>query len=234
MFDNEVKLLKRENDNQARGLDEEDESIIDQIMYSIGIFRVNSFDTQVIRRDLIGMAKEARLRNSNMKEVIGDDIKTATYEIIKNGRGYSKVEVILSYLKLLSGIAFLMLGVIGIIFNISLTWNVSLIGLGIYVQHITYYFLVSKLVQPLLNMEGWGKLGFYWSMFIALSIFGNSFVAIGSEFYYENYENARVFINSGVLLIVSGIIFLVSIYLYNRNLSKLARDRNNYIDDLRI
>lgn len=53
IFTNEVKILKKENDRIARWLEEEDEDIIDKIMDSLGIFRVNSFDAQIIRRDLI-------------------------------------------------------------------------------------------------------------------------------------------------------------------------------------
>ena len=144
IFNNEVKLLRKENDNLSRWLNEDDEDILDNIMGSIGVFRVNSFDTEVIRRDLIGMAEEARLRDSNMKEAIGDDIKLTTYEIIKNSRGSSKLEIVLLYLKYLSGIVFVMLGFSGIIANSNLIWDVSLIGLLLLVARITYFFLIAN------------------------------------------------------------------------------------------
>ncbi len=221
MFKNEVKLLKRENEQKARWLDDEDEDVIDKIMDSLGIFRVNSFDIQVIYKDLIGMAEEAELRDSNMKEIIGDDIKNATYEIINNSRGYSKAEVLLVYLKYLSGIAFLMVGFFGTMVNMGLIWEISIAGLIGYFQYVTYFFLVSKLVRPLLHMEGWGRLGFYWTLFIALGLFGVPYATLA----HKLYGNAISSVNSLYVLIGSAIIYIAATYLHYRDVKKYAEGR---------
>ncbi|WFA09939.1 hypothetical protein [Tissierella sp. Yu-01] len=230
MFKDEARLLKKENDDIARWLPEEDEDIIDKIMESLGIFRVNSFDAQVIRRDLIGMAEEARLRSSNMKEVIGDDIKLFTYDLIKNSRGSSKLEIILLYLKSISGIVLLSLGFFGTINLTQFSWDVSLLGLFSLVNYITYFFLISKLVRPLLNMEGWHRFGFYWSAYVGISTY--SYAIIFGSLGTAMNENFKVFINKGYVLLVAGLIYLVSEYFYRKNIKNLAQDRSNYYEDL--
>ena len=57
MLKNEVTLLKKENEEQSIKLKQDDSEIIKNIMKSMSIFKVNSYDSQVIRRDLIVMAR---------------------------------------------------------------------------------------------------------------------------------------------------------------------------------
>ena len=57
MLENEVTLLKKENKDQSSKLKENDNEVIEDIMKSMSIFKVNSYDSQVIRRDLIVMAR---------------------------------------------------------------------------------------------------------------------------------------------------------------------------------
>jgi len=231
MFKNEANLLKKENDKNTRWMDEDDEDIIDKIMESIGIFRVNSFDTQVIRRDLIGMAEEARLRDSNMKEVIGDDIRMTTYDIIKNSRGSSKAEIVLLYLKYLSGIIFSTIGFYGFTITRSLMWDVNIMGVFSLALSTTMFFLIAKLVRPLLNMEGWGRFGYYWTFITALSLGTPAYYAAVSSNYLENQILYHLDIPNWYLLI-AGVVFLISDYFYRKTINKLARDKDNFFEDL--
>jgi DNA-binding ferritin-like protein (Dps family) len=231
MFRDEARLLKKENDDIARWLEDDDEDIIDKITDSLGIFRVNSFDAQVIRRDLIGMAEEARLRGSTMKEVIGDDIKLTTYDIIKSSRGHSKLEIVLLYLKYLSGIIFVSFALSAAMqYAYSrLAWEVSLIGLFSFVESITWFFLIAKLVRPLLNMDGWGRFGFYWTMFAAIGLGNYSFILFTAPY----FENAKTFIQVQYLLLMSAIVFLFASYHYRQVIGDLAKDNKNYFEDLK-
>jgi DNA-binding ferritin-like protein (Dps family) len=227
MFRDEVRLLKRENDDIARWMPEDDDDIIDKIIESLGVFRVNSFDAQVIRRDLIGMAEEARLRDSNMKEVIGDDIKLTTYDIIKNSRGANKHEVVLLYLKYLFGIAFAMISFFGFTINRTLMWDVNVLGLFSLALSATMFFLLAKLVRPLLNMEGWGRLGFYWTFFTGLSLVNPSwYAAVSTNF----LDNPKLFIPGWYVLLISGLLYLVSDYFYRKNINKLAKGESDYYE----
>lgn len=231
MFRDEARLLKRENDSVTRWMPEEDEDIIDKIMESLGIFRVNSFDAQVIRRDLIGMAEEARLRGSKMKEVIGDDLKLTTYDIIKNSRGSNKHEIVLLYLKYLFGIVFTMISFWGFTINRTLLWDVNLLGLFSLALSITMFFLLAKLVRPLLNTEGWGRFGFYWTFFTALSLVNPAWYAAVSTNFLEN-PNPKLFIPGWYVLLPTGLIYLVSDYFYKKNINKLAKGNSDYSEDL--
>ncbi|QUH21229.1 hypothetical protein [Alkaliphilus sp. B6464] len=61
---------------------------------------------RVIRRDLIGMAQELKLRGSSLKDSISEDLKEFTNEIIKNSGGPCKREILLNFLSKLSGYFF--------------------------------------------------------------------------------------------------------------------------------
>ncbi len=87
MFKNEVSILKKENKLQANKLQAADSDTIEWITRGLSVFKVNSYDAEVIRRDLIGMSQELRLRDSSLKESIGDNLggfifyyKKRTYE----------------------------------------------------------------------------------------------------------------------------------------------------------
>lgn len=61
MFKSEVTLLKKENTKQLEILGNDSKEVINSIMKTMSIFKVNSYDAQVIHRDLIGMAQELEL-----------------------------------------------------------------------------------------------------------------------------------------------------------------------------
>ncbi|MBU3217484.1 hypothetical protein LL033_05310 [Clostridium estertheticum] len=98
MSKNEVILLKEENQKQSIELREDDNRVIKNIMKSMSMFKVNSYDAQVIQSDLIGMAQELKLRNSSFQDTIGDDVKGFTNEIINNSSGPCKREILLNFL----------------------------------------------------------------------------------------------------------------------------------------
>ena len=85
MFKNEVTLLKNENTRQIEFLNEDARSSIDGIMKSMSIFKINSYDAQVIFRDLIGMTQELELRGSDLEHEVDSDLKSFVDEIADNG-----------------------------------------------------------------------------------------------------------------------------------------------------
>lgn len=102
MFKNEKTVLEKENNKQSLKLKDKDNATIKKIMESMNIFKVNSYDAQVIKRDLIGMAQEANLRDSNLKEFIGSDPKEFARDLIANSNGPSKIEIVLNFLSMVS------------------------------------------------------------------------------------------------------------------------------------
>ncbi|NBG89545.1 hypothetical protein [Isachenkonia alkalipeptolytica] len=88
------KKLKDSNWLKLRDLPEEDREMIKKVMKSLGIFRVNSFDAQLILKDLIGMSQEMELRDSSLKVEIGEDLTGYVNELVENSKGASPLEYI--------------------------------------------------------------------------------------------------------------------------------------------
>ena len=108
----EVTLLKNENTRQIESLNEDARSSIDGIMKSMSIFKINSYDAQVIFRDLIGMMQELELRGSDLEQAVDSDLKSFVDEITDNGAGPDKMEVLLGFLIRLTGTLFLSFGLL--------------------------------------------------------------------------------------------------------------------------
>lgn len=88
------KKLKDSNWLKLRDLPQEDREMIKTVMKSLGIFRVNSFDAQLILKDLIGMSQEMELRDSSLKEEIGEDLTGYVNQLVENSKGAYPLEYI--------------------------------------------------------------------------------------------------------------------------------------------
>ncbi len=82
-----MKKLKESNRLRLHEVNGEDKKMIKNVMKSLGVFRINSFDAQIILKDLIGMAEEMELRDSSLKEEIGEDLTGYVSELVENSRG---------------------------------------------------------------------------------------------------------------------------------------------------
>lgn len=175
MFKNEVTLLEQENKKQFEGLKEEDKQLINDITKGMTIFKVNSYDAQVIRRDLIGMAQEQNLRNGNLEDSLGDDIKGFTNELIKNSGGPCVIEIILKFLSRLSGYFFIWFLCSSIFFFGKLTWESTPVIYPFYIGVVVITFIIEGVLTPIFTTEkGFRKhlqgiLGFWYSLAGALS-----------------------------------------------------------------
>lgn len=226
MFSNEVMLLEKENEKQFSSLLEEDQIIIKKIMKRINIYRVNSYDSQVIKRDLIGMSQELNLRKSSLKNMLGDDIKYFAEEIINSSSGISKPELVIKFFSKLSGYFFLWYlfaayGQYG-----SLKWQANPIIHLFYFGVVLIIFLMEGFINPLFDMEK-GFMKFLPSL-ISTIIF---LIWILVVFKLNDKGNMQL-INGGYIIIVSGISYLILKYLNLKNIHKLAEGKKNYIKDI--
>lgn len=64
--------LKAENFSDESYLKPENKRILNKMFKYIRTFPLNEYDTEMIRKDLIGMAKEAEMRNESFYTVIGE------------------------------------------------------------------------------------------------------------------------------------------------------------------
>jgi hypothetical protein len=227
MIKNEVNILKEENKEQLSILEENEQDIIKDIMKSMSIFKVNSYDAEVIKRDLIGMAQDLNLRGSSLKEDIGDNLKEFTQDIINNSSGPSKSEIILGFLIKISGSIFIGFTVLAFIAYGGLSWNTNPNMLFFYIVYGSTMFITEVIITPLFIMES----GFLKNLPSIISI---SFIIILITIVYRlNIIESTKVINVSYIIGTSGLIYLVSKYLYINNIHKLAKDKRNYIQDLR-
>jgi DNA-binding ferritin-like protein (Dps family) len=226
MFTNEVTILKRENEIQSINLRDDDRRVIKDIMKSMSMFKVNSYDAQVIRRDLIGMAFEMKLRNSSLQETIGDDVKGFTDEVIMNSFGPSMWEIILNFLMKLSGYFFTWFTLLAIGAYSSLTWKANPIVYLYFIGAVVLIFITEGILAPRFITEK----GFKKNLYSLISML--LFVILTSIIFLLNDKHNTREVNGGIIIATSGLVYLISVYLNSNNIGRLAKDKKNFIDDL--
>lgn len=227
MHENEVILLKEENEKQSRELMKDDKRVIKDIMKSMSMFKVNSYDAQVIQRDLIGMAQELRLRNSSLQEAIGDDVKGFTNEIINNSSGPCKREILLNLSFKISGYFFVWFT--GLAFGAygGLSWEANPIIYLYYIGAVLIIFVTEGMITPLFITEKGLKKNLSSLFSIVL------FVVLTTIIYFLNDNQYTREVNGGYIIVISAIVYLIIKYLNRINIHRLAKGKKNYIDDLR-
>jgi len=226
MFKNEASILKKENKEQSITLDPYDNGIIGDIMVSMSIFKVNSYDAQVIRRDLIGMAQELDLRESSLEESIGDNLTSFTYEIIKNSSGPSIIEIFLGLIGKVSGFIFIVFTILSFLAYRGLSWSVKPLILFFYIIFYSFMFIAEGIITPLFST----KKGIIRSIPSIIGIL--FFLASGIITEFFNHSQAIIMINASYVIITSGLVYLISKYLYSKHIHQLAKDKKNFIQDL--
>lgn len=227
MFDNEVTLLKTENESQSINLSEDDQRVIKDIMKSMSMFKVNSYDAQVIQRDLIGMAHKLKLRESSLQEAIGDDVKGFTNEIISSSSGPCTREILLNFLSKLSGYFFVWFVGLAIGAYGGLSWEANPIIYITYIIAVCIIFIMEGLITPIFSTETGMKKNL--QSLISISLFVTLTVII---YFIQNPQYTKE-VRAGYIIVVSGIMYLFTKYLNTRNIHRLAKGKNNYIEDLR-
>ncbi len=226
MFKTEVTLLRKDNIKQLKALAPEDRQTIADIMSGISIFKVNSYDTQVIQRDLIGMAQELKLRDSNLQEAIGGDIKGFINEVVKNSGGPSGIELLLNFLTKLSAYFFGFLLYSSLLTSGGLTWRTNPLIFLFYFGWVLIIFIAEGLLAPLfINQIGFQKRFHAYTTIALLAGWG------GILYFYIDRKNI-IEIKVIPILVIAALIFAVAQYLSKKNISRLAKGKKNYIQDL--
>ena len=227
MFKNEVTLLKKENNEQIEMLKNDTKDTLKNIMKSMSIFKVNSYDAQVIQRDLIGMEQELELRDSSLEQVIGNDIKEFVNDILDSSAGPSKIEILLGFLIKLSSMFFLSFIILTIgAYSGGLVWKANSVIFLLYGGISLASFIIDGIVTPLFSIEkGFKK---YIPFLIAMSSF---FILIMFSFRINNSLD-KTEIYAWQILIASGLVYFICSYLNSKNIKKVSKEKKNYISDL--
>ncbi|ABR49157.1 hypothetical protein Amet_3017 [Alkaliphilus metalliredigens QYMF] len=227
MFENEVTLLKTENETQSKNLREDDQRVIKGIMKSMSMFKVNSYDAQVIQRDLIGMAHELKLRDSSLQEAIGDDVKGFTHEIIKNSGGPCKREIVLNFFLKLSGYFFAWFTVFAIGAYGSLSWEANPIIYLFFLGAVLITFITEGIIAPLFSTEKGLKKNLQ-SLISTLL-----FVVLTFIIFLLNDKQYTTEVKGGIIIVASGLVYLITRYSNSINIRRLAKGKKNFINDLK-
>lgn len=226
MFVSEVTLLKTENGTQSKNLREDDQRLIKDIMKSMSMFKVNSYDAQVIQRDLIGMAHELKLRDSSLQEAIGDDVKGFTHEIIKNSGGPCRSEIIFNFFLKLSGYFFAWFTLLAIGAYGSLSWESNPVIYLYYIGAVVIIFITEGIIAPQFSTDKGYKKNLQSLISILL------FISLTFIIFLINDKTHTTEVKGGIVIVASGLVFLVTKYLNSINIRRLAKDKKNFINDL--
>lgn len=79
-----LSLISRENAELEAELAPEDLETLQQIMKYFSFYPLSAMDAQIIRKDLIGMAWEGRLRGETLRDMLGDDMESLCESVLDN------------------------------------------------------------------------------------------------------------------------------------------------------
>lgn len=219
MLESILTKLKSENQIGLININDQDRLIIKKVMRSLSFFRVNSFDSQIIQRDLIGMAQELQIRNSSLSENIGDDLKGFTSSIVEGSNGPCYREIIIRFILKLSGFFFIWFSALSLLAYGSIKWDSNPIIFFYFIGTVLLSFISEGLIEPLYITE----IGIKKNLHTIFSVI--LFFALTLIVFLINDRNNTVVINSGIIILISGVAYLISIYLNNMNISRLAKRR---------
>lgn len=227
MFKNEKTVLEKENNKQSLKLKDKDNATIKKIMESMNIFKVNSYDAQVIKRDLIGMAQEANLRDSNLKEFIGSDPKEFARDLIANSNGPSKIEIVLNFLSMVSVYIVFWSIAFGFGNDDILSWGISIEDLLSLSIMVLIVFVGEGVLAPFVASKlGFEKVLSYVVPIILIILFSLIVAPINSNTYIST-------VNLKYVVAIFVLVYLLSKYLTSKNIHKLSKNKLNYIKDLK-
>lgn len=222
---NIIKELKKENNKESRKIMLDDLGLIRNITDKMNEYLMNSYDKQIVKRDLIGMAQEMKLRGTTLRDELGDNVDEFTEEIIKNSRGPSKLEIFLTTIKS-SALTFII--IFGGILLLSKNFDMSM---SIYFPILMYLFLgiqgiLEFIFVSAFNMEKNFK-KYIPNVIRGLTFFIFFYYFIGNKITRGGPEIKIVY-----LLIIHLFIYLITYFAYNTHIENLAESSDKIVEDL--
>lgn len=96
---NNYQKLKQQNADEIAGMSEKNWGVINRMMQYISSYNVSLFEMEVIKKDLIGAAKEADMESIELGEKLGVPEKEFCDSLIQAGMKRSRFELILPMLQ---------------------------------------------------------------------------------------------------------------------------------------
>lgn len=92
---NALRIMRKENNLQEKNLTKENNNILTDMIIYMKSHNLIEYDVEVMRKELIGMALEAQLRNEKFSDVIGEDYKSICNDLMESARKQTKGDFIL-------------------------------------------------------------------------------------------------------------------------------------------
>jgi len=219
-----IKELKKENNKESRKIMLDDLGLIRNITDKMNIYIMNTYDMQIVKRDLIGMAQEMKLRGTTLRDELGDNVDEFTKEIIENSRGPSKLDMVLSRLKSLVYAITVLYGVILLLSrNFDSTVSIYLpIIVGLFMGIV---MILEFIFIPFLNMEkGFKKYipnvirGLWFFIFFSSGV---------PKLVRYSPSIKRIY-----LILIFLIIYAITYFAHNKHIENLAKSSDNIVRDL--
>lgn len=221
---NIIKELKKENNKESRKIMLDDLGLIRNITDKMNIYIMNTYDMQIVKRDLIGMAQEMKLRGTTLRDELGDNVDEFTKEIIENSRGPSKLDMVLSRLKSLV-LALTVLHVVILLLTRNFDSTVSMylpIIVGLFMGIV---MILEFIFIPFLNMEKSFKKyipnvirGLWFFIFFSSGI--PKLVRYGPSI-------ERIY-----LILIFLVIYAITSFAHNKHIESLAKSSDDIVKDL--
>jgi hypothetical protein len=148
VFNSPYQTLKKINLNQLSQLTPEDQTLIQNIIKRMSIFKVNTIQAQIILRDLIGMAMEHHLRGTSLKRELGDGAADFANAVYQSAKSTNWLEIILSLVLRLSAYFFLWFLGSSLLLYGGFTWKASPFIYLIYGSFVFISFILELIVTP--------------------------------------------------------------------------------------
>ncbi|MDW7669560.1 MAG: hypothetical protein SCJ93_12105 [Bacillota bacterium] len=222
---NLIKELKKENNKESRKIMLDDLGLIRNITDNMNEYLMNSYDKQIVKRDLIGMAQEMKLRGTTLRDELGDNVDEFTKEIIENSRGPSKLEIFLTTIKS-SALTFII--IFGGMLLLSKNFDMSM---SIYFPILVYLFLgiqgiLEFIFVSAFNMEKNFK------KYIPNVIRGLTFFIFFYYFIGNKITRGGPEVKIVCLVIIHLFIYAITYFTYNKHIENLAKNSDNILRDL--
>jgi hypothetical protein len=221
---NIIKELKKENNKESRKIMLDDLGLIRNITDKMNIYIMNTYDMQIVKRDLIGMAQEMKLRGTTLRDELGDNVDEFTKEIIENSRGPSKLDIVLSSLKIFVLSLTVLYGVILLLFR-NFDSTVSIYLPIIVVLFIGIVTVLESIFIPVFNMEKSFK-KYVPNVIRGLSVF---FLLTSGVPKLVRYGPS---IKRIYLILIFLIIYALTYFAHNKHIENLAESSDDIVKDL--
>ena len=224
MAANQLKKLTDENDALSLKLCYEDSACIRRICNYLRISRLCGYQTEVIRKDLIGMSLESSVRGESLKESLGISEKEFCRQMVESGRRTGILETFLLGFKEIISVN---LGVCGffLFFSVlaerdSFTLNLSLRFLIMIETAFLLSFLFNNLILPRFSLEGIVKKILLNLIYLALALCAFTLILLSGTGGYKGGPSVTISLIPACAVLAA--FWLIVRYCYIREIQKIS------------